>query len=118
LKDCFGRCINLSQTSTLPNKHTEIRYENTQKLSYTNIYIILSSIVTIEDEEEEMNRSEEENDFPVIERVMSNDRDDVRGTDSDVDEEELERLLGAKEKKPVMRMYADELEEKQKVHRY
>ncbi|XP_053375367.1 nuclear cap-binding protein subunit 3-like isoform X2 [Mercenaria mercenaria] len=70
-----------------------------------------------EDEEEEMYQSEEENDFPVIERVMTNDREEDRATDSDVDEEELERLLRAKEKKPVMRMYADELEEKQKVNR-
>ncbi|XP_060588498.1 nuclear cap-binding protein subunit 3-like isoform X2 [Ruditapes philippinarum] len=89
-------------------------YSTSQKLG-KNSKKLLDKVES--DEEEEMNRSEEENDFPVIERVMSNDRDDVRGTDSDVDEEELERLLGAKEKKPVMRMYADELEEKQKVHR-
>lgn len=64
-----------------------------------------------------MYHSSEETDFPVIERVTAVDKDEERGTDSDVDEEELERLLGAKEKKPMMRMYADELEEKQKANR-
>lgn len=57
----------------------------------------------------------DESDFPSVERV--GDRADKGdGSGSDVDEQELNRLLGGADKRPAMKMYADELEEKQKAN--
>jgi len=39
------------------------------------------------------------------------------GSGSDVDEDELNRLLGGRKKGPSMRMYADEMEDKEKANR-
>lgn len=62
--------------------------------------------------------SEEEDDrqsdFPSIEVV--NRPDKGHDSSSDVDEQELNRLLGGADKRPAMRMYADEIEEKQKAN--
>lgn len=56
-----------------------------------------------------------ESDFPSVERVSDKaDKGDASG--SDVDEQELNRLLGGVEKRPAMKMYADELEEKRKAN--
>lgn len=73
----------------------------------------------VEEMDEDMNDSSEENSFPVIERVAKNDRDQHEGdgSGSDIDEQELRRLLGPKDRKPMMRMYADEVEERQKADR-
>lgn len=62
--------------------------------------------------------SEEEDDrqsdFPSIKVV--NRLESGHDSSSDVDEQELNRLLGGADKRPAMRMYADEIEEKQKAN--
>ncbi|KAH3887539.1 hypothetical protein DPMN_011556, partial [Dreissena polymorpha] len=68
-----------------------------------------------ESDDDAMESGESDSEFPVIGRVeRKEDKADDSGG-SEVDEEELTRLLGVR-KKPVMRMYADVLEEKQKAN--
>ena len=68
-------------------------------------------------EEREYMESSDEEEFPIIEKVVPNDNGGGVGSDSDVDEQELQRLLGKVDKKPARRMYADDVEEQQKVQR-
>ncbi|XP_052802477.1 nuclear cap-binding protein subunit 3-like [Mya arenaria] len=70
-----------------------------------------------ESEEGEMeSASEDDADFPIIERVDPT-HGEQEGSGSDVDEAELNRLLGVRNKRPSMKMYADEVEEKQQANR-
>ena len=65
--------------------------------------------------------SDDENQYPVIEKVvprrkLGNSDGISDGSESDIDERELEQLLG-QTKRPAMKMYADEMEEQEQARR-
>ena len=67
-------------------------------------------------------QSDDENQYPIIEKVvprhkLGNSDGASEGNESDVDERELEQLLG-QTKRPAMKMYADELEEQERARKW
>ena len=67
-------------------------------------------------------QSDSENQYPVIEKIIphrkfGNSDGMSDGSDSGIDERELEQLLGQATKRPAMKMYADEVEEETQARR-
>ena len=78
-------------------------------------------LIVLDKESEEEMESDDENQYPVIEKVvprrkLGNSDGISDGSESDIDERELEQLLG-QTKRPAMKMYADEMEEQEQARR-
>ena len=82
---------------------------------------LISYFLFLDKESEEEMESDDENQYPVIEKVvprrkLGNSDGISDGSESDIDEKELEQLLG-QTKRPAMKMYADEMEEQEQARR-